>query len=196
MKTLKVKSILFSLFAIMAVAVFMTSCEQQEFISDDDVEGLGLSVAYDANGTMESVDNNEFALALKEAAKQEVTVEYTTLDELNRMMVEHGLNPFTEEEVIQARMTVYSCDSWRALGDWNRNGVFSAQDLVLAQQYLCANGPFGCYSTMSTSGHPTNVKLFGYLTYLSPVYGNGRTNLNPNDISSGRDFILGLIDCI
>jgi len=34
MKTLKVKSILFSLLAIMAVAVFMTSCEQQELFSE------------------------------------------------------------------------------------------------------------------------------------------------------------------
>ena len=34
MKTLKVKSILFSLLAIMAVA-FMTSCEQEEMLTPD-----------------------------------------------------------------------------------------------------------------------------------------------------------------
>ncbi len=34
MKTLKVKSILFSLLAMMAVAVFLTSCEQEEIITN------------------------------------------------------------------------------------------------------------------------------------------------------------------
>jgi len=41
MKNLKVKSILFSLFAMMAVAVFMTSCEQtEEIIGGDDSDFL------------------------------------------------------------------------------------------------------------------------------------------------------------
>ncbi len=35
MKTLKVKSILFSLLAMMAVAAFMTSCERQSIVEDD-----------------------------------------------------------------------------------------------------------------------------------------------------------------
>ncbi len=35
MKTLKVKSILFSLLAMMAVAVFMTSCERESIVEDD-----------------------------------------------------------------------------------------------------------------------------------------------------------------
>ena len=42
MKNLKVKSIFFSLLAIMAVAVFMTSCEQESVV-EDDVEGWRLA---------------------------------------------------------------------------------------------------------------------------------------------------------
>jgi len=42
MKTLKVKSILFSLLAMMAIAAFMTSCERQSVV-EDDVEGWRLS---------------------------------------------------------------------------------------------------------------------------------------------------------
>lgn len=40
MKTLKVKSLLFSLLAIMTVAVFMTSCGQEEAIIEDGVDTL------------------------------------------------------------------------------------------------------------------------------------------------------------
>ncbi len=39
MKNLKVKSILFSLLAVMAVAVFLTSCEQENSIIEDEVLG-------------------------------------------------------------------------------------------------------------------------------------------------------------
>jgi len=42
MKTLKVKSILFSLLAMMAVAVFMTSCERQSIV-EDDIDGWRLA---------------------------------------------------------------------------------------------------------------------------------------------------------
>jgi len=38
MKTLKVKSILFSLLAMMTVAAFMTSCEQEEALIPDSIE--------------------------------------------------------------------------------------------------------------------------------------------------------------
>jgi len=38
MKTLKVKSILFSLLAIMAVAVFMTSCNKEEVVIPNPIE--------------------------------------------------------------------------------------------------------------------------------------------------------------
>jgi len=57
MKNLRAKSILFSLMAMMAVAVFLTSCEQ-ESISNDDIEDLSFVAVDDANDddTTESVE--------------------------------------------------------------------------------------------------------------------------------------------
>lgn len=42
MKALKIKSILFSLFAVMAVAVFMTSCEQSASTLEDEIVDMNV----------------------------------------------------------------------------------------------------------------------------------------------------------
>jgi len=186
MKTLKVKSILFSLLAIIAVAVFMTSCERESIV-EEDLDGWRTS----------PLDNIDDELAELMAEEQEVAVEYATLEEINRAMEEHGLEPFSQEDLegaIQLRM-VWPCSFFNILGDWDRSGSLTTFDLVLAQQYLC-NFPFvGCSGNLhiTSNNFPDSVMKFRLMSYLA--YGIGSGLLGQNDIIAARQYILGMIVC-
>jgi|GEM_PF-1348551 len=64
MKDLKVKSILFSLLAIMTVAVFMTSCERESIV-EDDVEGWKTSPLDNDDDDSSELDNDETTINLR-----------------------------------------------------------------------------------------------------------------------------------
>ncbi len=126
----------------------------------------------------------------------ELTVEQASLEEINAEMIANGLEPFTEEEVIEAQSrAIWDCGSWVFLGDWNNSGTLTTFDLVLAQQYLCNNAAGGCGGTIDTSTFPFNdPKAFGYLSFLED--GTDILLLNRDDIDAGRGRILGIIACL
>jgi len=184
MKTLKVKSIFFSLLAVIAVAIFLTSCEQDSIVVDE-IDGF----------LVESSIDEELAEWTEMAEEKNVVVEHATLEEINLVMVEYGLEPFSQEdleEAVQLRMT-WSCQTWNFLGDWNNSGHLSTLDLALAQQYLC--NTVGCNGTVNTSSNnfPTTVLKFRWMSYLG--YGFGQSLLNRDDIDIARMRILGIIAC-
>jgi len=72
MKNLKVKSILFSLLAMMTVAVFLTSCEQGEVITD---EIDNLSSIYETDSFIEFDDLMELPEGLPEDVKNAIESE-------------------------------------------------------------------------------------------------------------------------
>lgn len=109
MKTLKIKLGLFSLLAILAVSVLLTSCEQQETIVFDTIE-------YNQSNESLSTDNTESVIF--------------TLPERFDNMSEEDLTAFfnnTSEEDILALSTIVSlqqigdrCDYY--CGSWSYNG--------------------------------------------------------------------------
>jgi len=72
MKTLKVKSILFSLLAVMAVAVFLTSCGQEEVITDEIDQ---LSGIYETDSFIEFNDLAELPEDLPEDVRDAIESE-------------------------------------------------------------------------------------------------------------------------
>jgi len=83
MKTLKVKSIFFSLMALMAVAVFMTSCEQENVLSSDVVEGIELDgtnlVVTEPINIIEETDNEITSRHCPESFRNGVATRLNTL---------------------------------------------------------------------------------------------------------------------
>lgn len=79
MKTLKVKSILFSLMAIMTVSVFMTSCEQTEVI-ENEIERVALQTPLHNYTAPESAETP--VLMVSEEAGLELRGCYTAAENL------------------------------------------------------------------------------------------------------------------
>jgi len=78
MKTLKVKSILFSLLAVMAVAVFMTSCEQSTVGVADDIQDISDNALYQVGDPIDEIvtyEDFEEVAALIESQGYEPTNE-------------------------------------------------------------------------------------------------------------------------
>ncbi|MEM9920970.1 MAG: hypothetical protein AAF990_22915 [Bacteroidota bacterium] len=128
--------------------------------------------------------------------EREYTIEHATLDEVNKAMIENGLEPFSETDVEQARATqqrvLVDCNTWIGFGDWNQDGRLNISDIVLAQQYICRE--VGCSNTVDTSTLPFDApRFFGYISFLFDS--NGTLELNATDINIASDFILGTIPC-
>lgn len=127
-----------------------------------------------------------------------ITIEHSTLDEINLLMKQEGLPEISEKEVeasLQTR-TIYPCEVWAAHGDWNQNGAFTAWDLVLARKYLCNYpGSGGCQGEINIlqGQHPVVAIDFAYLSLLAGSYDDHL--LNSDDITYGQNLILGLISC-
>ena len=122
-------------------------------------------------------------------------VEHASLEEINALMLENGLSPFSERDVEEAKAfvsrTTWSCSLWTTLGDWNDSGTVTAYDMVLARKYLCST--VGCGGELDTFGHPLNVRFFGFLSFLED--GSESGVLNNNDAMAAAYFILGITAC-
>ncbi|MEM9918278.1 MAG: hypothetical protein AAF990_09300 [Bacteroidota bacterium] len=123
------------------------------------------------------------------------TVEHATLEEINKAMIENGLEPFTPEDVersAQLRNGVWDCATWAFLGDWNDSGTFTTLDLIQAQRYICDQ--VGCSGTVNTTGFPLDdERFFGYMSFL--LNQTATLELNEDDVDIARQFVLGAIVC-
>jgi len=96
MKTLKVKSILFSLLAIMAVAVFMTSCEQSTVGVPDEIQDVSENSLYQVGDPIDEIvtyEDFEEVAALMESQGYESTDEFEGGFSLGDMDIESRSNP-------------------------------------------------------------------------------------------------------
>jgi len=94
MKNLKAKSILFSLFAMMAVAVFMTSCGQEEVITNEITES----------------NLTELAERLANNANFQATIEIKEKigNDLTEFMEENGLDLAEDDPVVASFLNSYT----------------------------------------------------------------------------------------
>jgi hypothetical protein len=124
-----------------------------------------------------------------------LTTETLNLEQINEFLRSHGLRELTQKELkseISSR-TTYPCTTWVAHGDWNGNYVFSAQDLYLANVFLCSQ-PGGCNGNyIISNSSPGSAIDFAYLSYFAN--GTEELILNQNDIDAGKKRILGIIPC-
>jgi len=87
MKNLKVKSILFSLLAMMAVAIFLTSCEQEYEIIGGDDSGILMTESYREDLSQKLYNDTDFQSLIK--ISQEV------IDKLVSLKTEGNYHTFT-----------------------------------------------------------------------------------------------------
>lgn len=148
--------------------------------------------------------------ALEEAGI-EITVEHATLEELNKVMVENGLEPFTQSDIDRAssrsKLTCgpYPCSTWNQNGDWNDDLVLSTLDMVKATQYVCNYGVPCAYlggyvdTYYQIDQDPDNEEHWEALEFSTLSHWNCVDGLdyiiNQDDLDAGRDFILLKITC-
>lgn len=105
---------------------------------------------------------NSYEELYKKANESGIKIEHLTLSELNKIFIENGLEPYSEEyvsEYIQPYLESrgYNCNDYNFIaycGDADHNGSLSGYDLVLIQQNYLVLGT-------EVSGHgkaiyPTN----------------------------------------
>ena len=130
------------------------------------------------------------------AEHDELYIEYTTLEELNKVYIENGLEPVTLEELgvteeeyaaVQARVNNPEfaqdrCNAWYwFLIDMNGDGNASIADLVLAQNVILGIDPPSAAS-----------ENFGTISYW---WVGSNPNLSTYDITIANQMILGIITC-
>lgn len=108
MKTLKVKSILFSLMAMMAVAVFLTSCSKEE-----------AGILEDAVTTTETLT---YKLSVPEGITAETTVEW--FNQLSEEEIEAYLIEDTDA------ITLRNCTTWCNWSNWQYTSGLSCFSLM------------------------------------------------------------------
>ncbi len=138
------------------------------------------------------------------------TVEHATLDEINAVMIENGLEPFTEEDVTRAHKRgggcgPYPCSTWINHGDWaTQDGVLSTYDLVKASKYVCNNADnglcpaYGGYIDNITYKYINGLVSGDALDFAQLSYfwcEGGSDILDNDDMLAARDFILLKITC-
>lgn len=114
---------------------------------------------------------------------QDVVVEYTSLEDLNRIFEENGVPTISLEEIgitqeqydaaqaslLNGNVASPRCDDpvYQFLGDMNDNGILTAYDTVLAVRVILGIDP---PSTASS--------LFGYISFYAGVGSPQLTNLD------------------
>lgn len=181
MKSLK------AIFAMtITVILVMTSCSKENAIIESQKEGNSIEF------TDEYRENRLNELANSD---NNVTVEHATLDEINEVMIELGLDTYTQsdiEQIVESRMTIYNCEVWNRLGDWSGDGVLNTDDLFEAYYYLCETDCGGTLD-MFVGTHPTEAYDFSWMTGLEN--GTEWWDLNWNDIDAVVGRILNNIPC-
>lgn len=203
----KLSSFAILLFCTIALATF-SACTKDDSIANNESQVSFKSTVFRADyETME-----EYLKAREaeiEAAGVTYTVEHATLEEVNAVMIEHGLDPFTEEDITRANKRgggcgPYSCNTWINHGDWSGDFVLSTLDLVQAQSYVCGYpGSGGCpyyggyiddvftkYFNGDIIGEALN---FAQLSFFWCE--GGDDILDYDDVLAGRDYILLKITC-
>jgi len=130
-----------------------------------------------------------------QSSPKEVTIEYATLDEINAIMIEHNLEPFTQADIEQAKVlkTIYPCSTWVSFGDINGDGKVSGIDVAAVGTWLCNH--LGCNRDHDLFTYPVPPPYddFAFMTGLA----NNADwfILNQDDRLAATSFILGLITC-
>lgn len=127
---------------------------------------------------------------------RDVIIEYTSLEELNRVFQDNGLQPITLEEIgmtqeeydfaqenIQnGNIADLRCDDplYQFLGDMNQNGSLSTSDVVLATRVKNGLDPMSIYSYR-----------FSYISYYWSSDGITHGEIEIVDIEDAIKVILG-----
>lgn len=169
MKTIKL------LFAACFAVLCLQSCEKEEV----------------STIASEAIDIEQIKNQYPKTSSKNIVVERVTLEELNRVLIENGIEPYTEKAVSQLYdkylKSGLNCSSLKDHADWNGNGTVSTIDVVLARNYIIANDPNGQAIDPTTSS-PTYVIDFGFLTAI--YNGTEPWRLDQDDLDVGVITIL------
>jgi len=191
MKTLKVKSILFSLLAMMAVAVFMTSCERESVI-EDDIQGWKTSPFGNIDDESVELNNDETTVDL-------LGGEYHDLTSTSR----RPPPLYCDSELYQDFSFECDCGALLEYADVNGDGNISPVDILIWNHLLVAHDPdrdleidgaddfpatFTVLNTEVGAGHVFNAAL------ISGSIGPDRA-LSCEDIACIIRYILAMTSC-
>ncbi|MCB0668707.1 MAG: hypothetical protein KDC80_22940, partial [Saprospiraceae bacterium] len=126
-----------ALIVVLILGMFMASCDKESTaVHKDDIAKASYENTVFRSDYSSMEEYLEHRNAEIEKSGIDFRVEPTTVEELNAIMIENGLEPFTEEEVTRAHKRgggcgPYPCSTWVNHGDWaTQDGVLSTYDLV------------------------------------------------------------------
>ncbi|HMP31249.1 MAG TPA: hypothetical protein PKD85_16710 [Saprospiraceae bacterium] len=143
-----------------------------------------------------------------EAKGKEIFIEQLSLEELNKIMRDHHLPEFSQNDLKEAKQTLetrscsYSCATWVALGDNDGSGTLGVGDVIDLRNELCRLGGVepsceaGTSNLNSCSGSNCPLSQFvdnAALSYLSN--GTELFILDIDDLTAMQERILGIICC-
>jgi hypothetical protein len=143
-----------------------------------------------------------------EAKGKKIYIEQLTLEELNKVMRDHNLPEFSQNDLIEAKQSLetrscsYSCATWVALGDNDGSGTLGVGDVIDLRDELCRLGgeepscETGTSNLNSCSGSNCPLSQFvdnSALSYLSN--GTELFILDIDDLTAMQERIIGIICC-
>ena len=201
----KLNGFAFLLIFAVAMATF-SACTKDEAISKNESKVQFKSTVF--RGDYETMEEYLKARNAEiEEAGVTYTVQHATLDEVNAVMIEHGLEPFTQEDITRANKRgggcgPYTCNTWINHGDWSGDFTLSTLDLVQAQNYVCTwvgTCPYYGGSIPDIITEYFNGNVIGEavnFAQLSFFWCEGGDDvLDYDDVLAGRDYILLKITC-
>ncbi|MCB0686331.1 MAG: hypothetical protein KDC53_07395 [Saprospiraceae bacterium] len=199
-----------ALIVVLILGMFMASCDKESTaVHKDDIAKASYENTVFRSDYSSMEEYLEHRNAEIEKSGIDFRVEPTTVEELNAIMIENGLEPFTEEEVTRAHKRgggcgPYPCSTWVNHGDWaTQDGVLSTYDLVKANKYVCDYYPYTC---PADGGYIDNI-VYKYINgqvsgdaldfaQLSYFWCEGGDDvLDNDDMLAARAYILGQVIC-
>lgn len=190
---------------LLAVGALMTACQKENLQQSENLSDAEL---------LEKEIKADYAKYVAE--HEELTIEYTTLEELNAVFGEHGMEPVTleglgiteeeyriaQEKVNNPEIAQERCSGYLALyyGDMNNNGSLNVFDILQINSWLLIYGNGN--STVTPPGSEyRRAALFSAEVGVWPGttnQGNEHLYLNQTDKNIAVNIILGIpdYDCI
>jgi hypothetical protein len=124
-----------------------------------------------------------------------ITVEKTTLEELNNLLIDHGLEPIEKSKRRSRSTRTEYCEYIAFLADANFSGSVTGADIIVIRQYLLSIGQpvpaQGGFIEPTLSIHPIHVSRYGFVSQAYCSNEGSRLDIDDEDIVT--DFILGFI---
>lgn len=175
------------LIAISAITLFAIACNKEDNATTKEVE---------LNYKAQMMDYQTYLELKKKEVKREVYVEHASIEEVNQIFIEAGLNPLPQRHARSACSRVIDCYIWPQWGDWSGNDTISTLDLVLALDYICNYNTYDCDKSIYiySGSHPYAAYDFAGMTNLCESAWE-LDYLNENDVWVGQQFVLLNVDC-